>query len=395
MNNSMHSLILWQLYKTGLKVPTASALRDWHLARLGEIAEYAYENSSFYHSHLGTAIGSGHNALPFTDSSLLAAHGSGMLCQSLDDVARIRSFSTSGSTGLPKRIYFGEQDLADTVDFFANGMECIADHRRPTLILMSDSKPNSIADLLKQGLALKGMDAVIHGRPHNLSSLIRAVRESGTLVALPADIFYLCKKAPQLRPASVLLSADYISPSLVKSIETIWHCPVYAHYGLTETCYGLAVDTPARDGMHLRHDRFYLEIIDPDSGQVLPPGAVGEIVLTTLQPNPMPLIRYRTGDIGQLTADSGLFRLARVYGRRKHLSAPVNIHRLDDLLYARSEVDAYEARLYPDHLELLINGTAIDDMELTHTLNRPVTVRYTENAPWDTTGKRSLSLAGE
>jgi phenylacetate-coenzyme A ligase PaaK-like adenylate-forming protein len=89
---------------------------------------------------------------------------------------------------------------------------------------------------------------------------------------------------------------------------------------MTETGFGLAVDCRCRDGMHLRDDEFYVEIIDPKTLQPLPDGEMGEIVLTSLKERAMPLIRYRTGDIGTLlttpcTCGGALPRLGRVEGR--------------------------------------------------------------------------------
>jgi phenylacetate-CoA ligase len=72
-------------------------------------------------------------------------------------------------------------------------------------------------------------------------------------------------------------------------------------YGLSEMCGpGVAAECPARTGLHVQEDHFAVEVIDPASGQAVPAGVAGELVFTTLTKEAMPLLRYRTGDIGCL-----------------------------------------------------------------------------------------------
>lgn len=374
------------------------------------VASYAYANSRFFHRHLAAFfaappdIRKDFHALPFTDGALLAAHGEEMLCVSLGAVARIRTFHTSKTTGAAKRIFFSDADLARTVAFFAGGMRLIAPPDRPTLICMSDEKPDSIADLLRTALAGIGRSSRILGRPRDLRETAAAAESAGCLVGLPADLFYLCRMHPDLRPASVLLSADYVSPSLVAGMEETWNCPVYTHYGLTESGYALAVQCRKRTGMHIRDTDYLVEIVDPDSNRPLPPGSRCEIVLTSLHPSAMPLIRYRTGDIGSLSPDicacgNPSSVLTRVYGRYENLKQPVNIHGLDDILYAIPGVAAYEAHLANGSLYLTIEQSRaggldqtdqIDAASLEKRIGYPVHITCGHVPPWAQNGKRVL-----
>jgi phenylacetate-CoA ligase len=82
----------------------------------------------------------------------------------------------------------------------------------------------------------------------------------------------------------------------------------------------VAVECPCQDGLHIFEDHFYPEIVDPDTGEVLPDGEDGELVLTTLSKQAMPMIRYRTRDITSLLSEPcpcgrSLRRMRRV-GRR-------------------------------------------------------------------------------
>ena len=115
--------------------------------------------------------------------------------------------------------------------------------------------------------------------------------------------------------------------------------------------------------MHIRHDALILEIVDPHSSAVLPAGQWGEIVLTTLTRQAMPLLRYRTGDMGRLLAHTcgcgcALPRLDSVAGRYVELTRPYSIYRLDDLLQQEDKVLDYTAALRNDELHLSVAGDA-------------------------------------
>jgi phenylacetate-CoA ligase len=84
-------------------------------------------------------------------------------------------------------------------------------------------------------------------------------------------------------------------------IEDVWGIKVYNSYGLSEMCGpGVAFECTEQDGMHLWEDHFVPEIVDPDTGRVLPEGAWGELVLTSLARTATPLIRYRTRDLSRI-----------------------------------------------------------------------------------------------
>ena len=99
-----------------------------------------------------------------------------------------------------------------------------------------------------------------------------------------------------------------------------WQCEILDHYGLTETAYGCAVECPAHQGFHVRELDVLIEIVDISGRKVLAPGEVGEVAITTLQRQAMPLVRYRTGDVACLLSapcacGSPLRRLGPVRGR--------------------------------------------------------------------------------
>jgi len=116
-------------------------------------------------------------------------------------------------------------------------------------------------------------------------------------------------------------------------------------YGLSEMCGpGVATEClTARDGLHVNEDHFLVEVIDPDDGTPVPPGTVGELVFTTLTKEALPLIRYRTGDLGALNHEPCAcgrtsVRLSQLGGRR------------DDMMIIRG------VNLYPSHVEQILTG---------------------------------------
>jgi phenylacetate-coenzyme A ligase PaaK-like adenylate-forming protein len=212
-------------------------------------------------------------------------------------------------------------------------------------VFMRDG-PDSVADLLKRGLDKIGVSCRTLWNFDDIQEAIKAARGAACIVAQPGFARTLCLAAPELAPRAVLLSADYIPKSFVKLIERIWGCTVYTHYGMTETGFGLAVDCRCRDGMHLRDDEFMVEIIDPETLLPLPDGETGEIVLTSLKERAMPLIRYRTGDLGRLIATpcacgGSLPRLGRVEGRLGGDFPSMSV--LDELLGGIKELLYYDA----------------------------------------------------
>jgi phenylacetate-CoA ligase len=114
-------------------------------------------------------------------------------------------------------------------------------------------------------------------------------------------------------------------------------------YGLSEMCGpGVATEClTARDGLHVNEDHFIVEVLDPEDGTARTPGTVGELVFTTLTKEALPLIRYRTGDLGAVTYEA--CRCGRTTARLTKLSG-----RRDDMVIVRG------VNVYPSHVEHLL-----------------------------------------
>lgn len=332
----------------------------WQISKIKEAIIRAKENNRAYEKRffdLQIDDINSYNSMsliPFTYPEEITEDPFAFVCETQRNISRITSLNTSGSTGRPKRICFTDNDLERTVHLFRMGMRPIIKDCKRCLIMMSDDSPGSIASLLKKGVERAGISAVIYGNISNVADAARAVQPEDAIVGVPSAIMHLCRKYPELRPKSVLLSADYVPVPVVPVIRELWQCRVYTHYGLTETCFGCAVQCSETSEQHIRHDSLLIEIIDPVSGSQLGFGREGEIVITTFANEAMPLFRYRTGDIstlinGRCECGSLLPRLGRVKGRIKNRiemdRSVFSIEMLDDLIYGFEDVWDYNAEL--------------------------------------------------
>lgn len=313
-----------------LKAPFFAVSDDVQLELLNRRLAYAAAHSRFYRKTLGEPD-TLHSLcdlkkLPFTDSGALLNHGKEMLCVRADEIMRIVSLRSSGTTGAVKRLYFTEGDLKRTVTFFAEGMSLLCGAGDSVGIFFPCETPDGLGDLLSRGLRQIGAKAFSCTGCHDGGALadLLAAHRPDVLVGMPRQIRMAAMLLPELCPKAVLLSADYVSDSLRRFLQDAWDCQVFEHYGMTEFCYGGAVEGPEHEGMLVRRDELLMEIVDPVTGRSLEDGETGEIVITTLRREAMPLIRYRTGDIG--TMRNG--RLLHVGGRADDRLSP----KLEDLL---------------------------------------------------------------
>ena len=404
----------WTADRTGLAGSMGGAsLERWQLERLREAVAHARDDGRAYREALrrvdpgALSSLSDLQRLPFTFPADIARDPLSYLCVPQAEVARATTLTTSGTSGLKKRVFFTAHDLERTADFFAHGMKTMVGAGQHTLILMSGETENSIGRLLQAGLLRIGVTSRICRRDWSAGEALEAARAADCIVGIPSQMFYLCRKDRSLRPRSVLLSADFAPRCVVQAIEKDWQCRVFTHYGMTETGFGCAVQCAARTGHHLRDADLLIEIVDPRTGARLAPGEPGEIVITTLRNEAMPLIRYRTGDISRLLAEpcgcgSTLPRLGRVDGRRENdilLSGgkTLSIHQLDELLFAIPEVRGFDAELRREGDGSLLSLTVEADRGIEPALAAAaplggvaVEVRYAEVDPFPIKGKRRI-----
>jgi phenylacetate-CoA ligase len=308
----------WIAQKIGLegRPLDLEALRTYQLAKLNETLALVQERSRFYRRLLGSSglrlssledLGS----LPTTSSEDIRRTPLDFLCVAQHEVERIVTLPTSGTTGLPKRVFFTAKDQELTTDFFHRGMSTMVGPGDRVLILLPGSLPGSVGALLKEGLARLDVEGIPHGPVADAWQALDVIdRERVTaLVGVPIQVLALVKRAQaDHRPApaslkSVLLSTDRVPGAIAQMIEQAWGCDVYNHYGATEMGLGGGVDCRERSCYHLREADLLFEIVDLATGQPVPEGESGEVAFSTLTREAMPLLRYRTGDISRIVVE--------------------------------------------------------------------------------------------
>ncbi len=293
----------WLCAKAGMAADASPAeLRRWQLAALSRQAAYAAEKSSFYRQLYAGYDLNDPLSLPFICERDLREAGWRMSCLPGSDIKRVVSMYTSGSTGKPKRLFFSEADLELTMDFFAQGMLYMTGPGQRVMVCMNGRTPDGLGDLLARALLRIGTEPLIYNDiadPADAAAFALA-HTPHCVIGIPGQVLAMAELSPALRPRTVLLSADNVPQALRRRVEELWQTEVFSHWGMRETGLGGAVECPAHAGQHIRHADLFLEIIDPESGAPLPAGEKGEVVVSTLNREALPLIRYRTGDYSYL-----------------------------------------------------------------------------------------------
>ncbi len=331
MKQAISPLDPWLARRMDLPAPAPEAVLVWQMAELRRTLSWARQASPFFALRLAAVDldalrrPSDLALLPRMEPTDLSA--AGLLAVSQDEVARVVSLNTSGTSGQPKRLSFSEADLARTLEFFQVGMSTLCGPGDVVLVLLPGRREQGVADLLTRALPALGARAVIPPENWTPADLATVFQSQGvtSLVAAPRQLLALldnevaCASA-RLRLCTVLSSGELLQDGLRARLEEAFCCVVFDHWGMTETGYGGGVECSAHCGYHLREADLLVEVADPATGRPLPVGETGEILVTTLGPRALPLLRYRTGDAarmlpGPCPCGSPLRRLGPVLGR--------------------------------------------------------------------------------
>ncbi|WP_414732235.1 DVU_1553 family AMP-dependent CoA ligase [Acetobacterium carbinolicum] len=303
----------WIVKRTGLTSANQRSLSTYQFKKLVEVFEYAKANGAFYQKQFvdqdlrEIKSWDDFKLLPFTTGADIKKNPFSFLCIPQQQVDRIVTLNTSGTSGKKKRLFFTEEDLLKTVDFFDYGMRSLTDSSDRVLVLLPGQAYGTIGDLLKKALARSNTTCIVFGLLTDLDAVAQVIlrNQINCIVGIPIQVLYLSRSKAECfkQIEKVLLSTDYVPKSMVAELSHKFRCRVFNHYGMTEMGYGGGVECEALNGYHLREGDLYFEIIDPDSGSPIEDGKYGEIVFTSLNRIAMPLIRYRTGDIGAFSTD--------------------------------------------------------------------------------------------
>jgi len=318
----------WLAARMSLPRLSQEAVAAWQMAELRRTLAWARGASPFHAARLADIdLETFHTAadlaqLPRLTTADLSAPG--LLTLSQDDVARVVSLPTSGSSGPPKRLHFSEADLARTIEFFTVGMSTLAGPGDGVLVLLPGRREWGVADLLARALPNIGARAVAAPEgwtPEMMPGILKG-KGASILVAAPSQLARLLNAPREAFQSlrAILSSGEPLPGSLCSQIQADWNCEIFDHWGMTETGYGGGVECAAHNGYHLREADLLVEVADPATGAPLSSGATGEILVTTLGARAMPLVRYRTGDAAQwlpgpCCCGSPLRRLGGVLGR--------------------------------------------------------------------------------
>ncbi len=247
--------------------------------------------------------------LPFTyKQELRAGYPFGLFAVPLKEIVRIHT--TSGTTGKPTVVGYTRQDLDNWSDLIARNMTMIG-------LGEDDIFQNAVNyGLFTGGLGFHygaekiGM-TVIPSATGNTRRQIEMIEDFGVTAihCTPSYALHLAEVAESMGKTldtlkTGIFGAEPWSESMRVELERRLGVKAYDSYGLSEMYGpGVAFECPERNGLHLWHDCYLAEIIDPETGERLPSGERGELVITPLVKEALPLIRYRTGDVTRLMED--------------------------------------------------------------------------------------------
>ena len=287
--------------------------------------------------------------LPFiSKSDLRETYPYGMLAVPLADCVRIQS--TSGTTGKRVIAYYTQHDI----DLWE---ECCA----RAIVAAGGTKDDIVQVCYGYGLFTGG--AGLHGGSHKVGSLTLPMSSGNTerqiqfmmdlkatiLCCTPSYAAYIGESLKErgYKPEDNCLKAGIFgaepwTEEMRRDIQKSLGIKAYDIYGLTETSGpGVAFECCEQHGMHVNEDHFIAEIIDPDTGEVLPEGEKGELIFTSIDKEAFPLLRYRTRDICVLTSE-------KCACGRTHIRMSKPMGRSDDMLIIRG------VNVFPSQIETVL-----------------------------------------
>ncbi|MDO4851378.1 MAG: phenylacetate--CoA ligase [Actinomycetota bacterium] len=245
--------------------------------------------------------------LPFTTKSdLREAYPLGLLAVPESEVVRIHS--SSGTTGTPVIIPYTQQDVTDWAIQFARCYEYAGITKEDRLQITPGYGLWTAGIGFQLGCERLGAMAIPMG-PGNTDKQLRMMidLEATVLCATSSYALLLAETiakrgiGDQIKLRKGVIGSERWGEKMRKRIADELGVELYDIYGLTEIYGpGIGINCQYNTGMHMWDDFVYTEIVDPKTGENVPDGEVGEIVLTTLRKEGAPLIRYRTHDLSRI-----------------------------------------------------------------------------------------------
>lgn len=324
--------------------------------RLVKQVKYVYDNVKFYHDKMDEAgvkpedikgVGDLHK-LPFiTKDDLREQYPYGLLATPLSDCVRIQS--TSGTTGRRVVAFYTQNDI----DVWE---ECCA----RAIMAAGGTREDVVHVAYGYGLFTGG--AGLHGGAHKVGCLTLPMSSGNTdrqlqfmedlgstiLCCTPSYAANLGESISErglkdkIKLKAGIFGAEPWTEQMRHNIEETLGIKAYDIYGLTEISGpGVSFECEEQNGMHVQEDHFIAEIINPDTGEVLPEGEVGELVFTCITKEAFPLLRYRTRDLCRLSRE-------KCSCGRTHVRMNKPMGRSDDMMVVKG------VNVWPSQIEAVL-----------------------------------------
>jgi phenylacetate-CoA ligase len=249
--------------------------------------------------------------LPFTGKADLGdAYPFGLFAVGMGEIVRLHT--STGTRGKPIVLAYTREDLEVWTSVMVRTLACFGLHRGDV-----------VQNAYDYGLSTGGLG--FHYGAEALGASVVPVSSGGTdrqilvlsnfgvsaICCAPSSFLRILDRAEELNvdlrklPLRVgAFGAEPWTDALRRRFQEAAGIKAFDVYGLSEIVGpGVAAECVLQDGLHVFEDHFYPEIVDPVSGESLPEGAAGELVLTTLSKHAMPMVRYRTGDVTSIAAE--------------------------------------------------------------------------------------------
>ncbi len=344
-------------YQPEIECAPREQIKAWQDERLVKQVKHVWENVPYYRKKMEEkgvtpddikGVDDLHK-LPFlSKADLRDAYPYGLLAKPLSECVRIHS--TSGTTGKRVMAFYTQHDIDLWEDCCARA-----------IVAVGGTKDDVCQVSYGYGLFTGG--AGLDGGSHKVGCLTVPTSSGNTerqimfiqdlnatiLCCTPSYAAYLAESMKEmgLTPDQIPLKAGIFgaeawSQEMRRDIENTLGIKAYDIYGLTELSGpGVSFECSAQTGMHINEDHFIAEIIDPDTGEVLPDGAEGELVFTAITKEAFPMIRYRTRDICVLSHEP-------CPCGRTHVKMHKPMGRSDDMLIIRG------VNVFPSQIETVL-----------------------------------------
>ena len=343
-------------YQPEIETMPYAELRQLQNERLVKQVQHVWDNVPYYRQKMEEkgvtpadiqSVDDLHK-LPFlSKSDLRDAYPYGLLGKPLSECVRIHS--TSGTTGKRVVAFYTQND----VDLWE---DCCA----RAIVAAGGTKEDVVQVAYGYGLFTGG--AGLHGGSHKVGSLTLPMSSGNTdrqlqfmtdlgstiICCTPSYAAYLAESIherglrDQIKLKAGIFGAEAWSEDMRQDIQNKLGIKAYDIFGLTEISGpGVAFECEAQSGMHVNEDHFIAEIIDPDTGEVLPEGTKGELVFTAITKEAFPMIRYRTRDICVLSRE-------KCSCGRTHVKMAKPMGRSDDMLIIRG------VNVFPSQIETVL-----------------------------------------